>query len=176
MKAPALIVMGVSGSGKTTVGRLLAGRLRWWFKEGDDLHPAANIAKMKAGQPLDDHDRQPWLEAIGRWLDAAAAQDRPAIVTCSALKRAYRDALRAGRPQVLFVFMDPDRATLDERVASRTGHFMPASLLESQLADLQPPTPDEPVITVRGRSSGTDEADLVLEALEERWPLRGSCR
>jgi len=170
-RAPAaLIVMGVSGSGKTTVGRLLAGRLAWAFEEGDDLHPAANIEKMKSGRPLDDEDRRPWLEAIGRWIDASAEADRAAVVTCSALKRAYRDLLAQKRPQVLFVFIDLDRATLAERVAGRKGHFMPASLLDSQLADLEPPGADEPAIRIDGHPPAAEQADFVLKALETRWP------
>jgi len=171
---PVLIVMGVSGSGKTTLARLLAGRLAWTFEEGDSLHPSANIEKMRSGHPLTDEDRKPWLVAIGRWIDAATARGQPAIVTCSALKRAYRNLLRRGRPQVLFVYIELDRATLAERVENRRGHFMPPSLLDSQLADLETPGADEPVITVDGHPPAPEQADSVLTSLEQRWPLRSA--
>ncbi len=142
--APAIVVMGVSGSGKTTVGEALAERFGIPLLEGDQFHPAANIAKMSAGTPLTDDDRWPWLDAI-----ATAMRDAPdgVIVTCSSLRRVYRDRLRerAGRP-VLFVYLNGSRATLAGRLAARKGHFMPPSLLDSQLATLEPPTPDEPGI------------------------------
>jgi carbohydrate kinase (thermoresistant glucokinase family) len=145
---PLLLVMGVSGSGKTTVAKALAGALGWDFEEGDDLHPASNIAKMRAGIPLTDADRQPWLEAIGGWIDAQAAKARAGIVTCSALRRAYRDQLRHGRPQARFVFLDGPRDLIEARIEHRHGHFMPAALLDSQIATLEAPGPDEPVIRV----------------------------
>ena len=143
-RSPAIIVMGVSGSGKTTVGEALAERFGLPLLEGDQFHPKANIDKMSSGTPLTDEDRWPWLDAI-----AAAMRDAPdgIIVTCSSLRRAYRDRLRerAERP-VLFVFLDGSRDTLAERLAARKGHFMPASLLDSQLATLEPPGADEPGI------------------------------
>ena len=142
--APAIVVMGVSGSGKTTVGEALGARFRVPLLEGDQFHPEANIAKMSSGTPLTDEDRWPWLDAI-----AAAMRDAPdgVVVTCSSLRRAYRDRLREGpcRP-VLFVYLNGSRETLAGRLAARKGHFMPASLLDSQLATLEPPTPDEPGI------------------------------
>jgi len=160
-----LVVMGVSGSGKTTVGKLLAERLGWTFEEGDDLHPAANIAKMKAGHPLTDADRAPWLEAIGRWIDDCLKAGRSGVITCSALKRAYRDQLADGRPQVKFVFLDLDQATIAERLKHRRGHFMPPSLLASQFADLQAPGDDEPVIRTDGRQSSEAQAQSVIDQL-----------
>jgi carbohydrate kinase (thermoresistant glucokinase family) len=145
---PVLVVMGVSGAGKSTVGKALADALTWPFEEGDDLHPAANVAKMKAGVPLTDEDREPWLAAIARWIDQQAANREPGIITCSALKRAYRDRLRDGRPQVWLVFLEGSRKLIGERLAHRKGHFMPPALLDSQFAALEEPGADEPVIDV----------------------------
>ena len=143
-----LVVMGVSGAGKSTVARPLAERLGWTFQEGDALHPAANIAKMKAGVPLTDADRLPWLVAIGEWMDKEAAAGQGGVVTCSALKRAYRDILTKDRPFVRFVYLKGSRDLIAERVAHRAHHFMPASLLASQFADLQPLGADEHPIVV----------------------------
>lgn len=140
-----LVVMGVSGSGKTTVGLALAAALGRDFAEGDDFHPPANVAKMAAGTPLDDDDRGPWLDAIGGWL---AARSEPAVVSCSALKRAYRDRLRGFAPGILFVHLVVDPATVRARVAGREGHFMPASLVGSQFEALEPLGADEPGIAV----------------------------
>src|ERR1051326_794432 len=140
---PILLVTGVSGSGKTTIGSLLAGRLGWEYAEADAFHPPENIAKMHAGHPLTDQDRWPWLDAIGAWIDSVGAKGRPGVVTSSALKRAYRDRLRAGRPPVRLIFLDVDRAPVARRLTARNGHFFPPALLDSQFADLQPPTPDE---------------------------------
>ena len=142
-KPPILLVAGVSGSGKTTIGSLLAGRLGWEYAEADNFHPAANIAKMAAGHPLTDEDRWPWLDAIGAWIDATAAKNRPGVVTSSALKRVYRDRLRAGRPQVRLIYLDADRDTVARRLTARNGHFFPPALLDTQFADLEPPTADE---------------------------------
>ena len=139
--APLLVVMGVSGSGKSTVGAALAQRLRVPFVDGDDLHPPANIAKMSAGQALDDHDRHPWLEAIGEWL--AAHDEGGGVVSCSALKRKYRDQLRHHAHRVEFVHLHGTRDVIAARQATRPGHFMPASLLTSQFATLEPLAPDE---------------------------------
>jgi gluconokinase len=139
-----LVVMGVSGTGKTTVGAELARLLAATFIEGDSLHPEANIAKMSAGQPLDDEDRRPWLEALNELLAAHEAEGRPTVLTCSALKRSYRDLLRAGLPagSVYFVHLTAPREVLQERMEART-HFMPAYLLQSQLDTLEPLGPDE---------------------------------
>ncbi|HVN01488.1 MAG TPA: gluconokinase [Caulobacteraceae bacterium] len=163
--ARALIVMGVAGSGKTTLGEALARRLGWPFKDGDDLHPPANIAKMSAGQPLTDDDRGPYLAAVGDWIDARRAAGEPAVVTCSALKRAYRDRLREGRAGVAFVFMDVDPPTVAARLADRRGHFFGPGLLASQFADLEPPGPDEPVIEVEGALPTPRQVDQVMGAL-----------
>jgi gluconokinase len=133
--------MGVAGSGKTTVGAALAQRLRVPFADADDFHPAANIAKMSAGVPLDDLDRLPWLHAIGRWQAEHAAGG--AVVSASALKRSYRDILRAGAPTQYFVHLDGSPDVVARRVAGRPGHFMPASLVTSQFATLEALGPDE---------------------------------
>jgi gluconokinase len=163
--ASVLVVMGVSGVGKTTLAEALAQRLGWVFKEGDELHPAANIAKMKAGHPLTDADRAPWLDAIGVWIDGQLGQGRSGVVTCSALKRAYRDRLDTGRPRVRFVFMQLDRAAVAERISGRKGHFMPPSLLDSQFADLEPPGPDEPVIVADAAQPIPAQVDAVVARL-----------
>lgn len=138
--ASPIVVMGVSGSGKSTVGAALAQRLRVPFGDADDFHPPANIAKMTAGEPLDDDDRGPWLGAIGEWL---AAHPDGGVMSCSALKRAYRDQLRQHCPDVRFLHLVGSVETIGRRQASRPGHFMPASLLESQFRTLEPLEPDE---------------------------------
>jgi gluconokinase len=141
---PILVIMGVAGCGKSTIGSTLATRLGWPYQEGDDFHPPANVAKMRAGKPLDDADRQPWLAAIAGWMDAQMHSRQPAVIGCSALKRAYRDLLRAGHPQVWFVYLRVPRETLQRRVSARQHEYMPASLLDSQLATLEEPARDEP--------------------------------
>jgi gluconokinase len=143
-RSTAIVIMGVAGSGKTVVGSALAARLDVPFRDADEFHPAANVAKMSSGVPLDDEDRWPWLDAIG----AAIRDTRGGIVVaCSALKRIYRDRIIgvAGRA-VMFIYLDGDRATLAKRLGGRKGHFMPASLLDSQLATLEPPAADENAI------------------------------
>jgi len=144
----ALLVIGVAGVGKTTVGRLLAERLGWAFLDADDLHPAANVEKMRSGVPLDDADRWPWLDAVGAWIDARLAEGRSSVIACSALKRAYRDRLREGRPGVRVVFLSGAEALVAKRLSDRKGHYWPASLLPTQFAALEPPAPDEHPITV----------------------------
>jgi gluconokinase len=140
--------MGVEGSGKTTIATVLARRLGWPFEEGDALHPAANVDKMRAGHPLTDADRRPWLEAVTAWVEARLDAGENGVITCSALKRAYRDVIdRRGRG-VVFVFLRGSRELIAARLAQRHGHFMPAALLDSQLADLEPPAAGEPAITV----------------------------
>ncbi|WP_442789269.1 gluconokinase [Kitasatospora sp. NBC_01302] len=141
--APLIVVMGVSGVGKTTVARLLADRLGLPYAEADDFHPAANIAKMTAGIPLDDADRAPWLRALAGWLHERGEAGTGGVVTCSALKRHYRDTLRAGCPAAYFLHLDGSRGLVAGRLALRTGHFMPPSLLDSQYALLEPLQPDE---------------------------------
>ncbi|MFD5234224.1 gluconokinase [Streptomyces qaidamensis] len=133
--------MGVSGSGKTTVGRLLARRLGVPYAEGDDFHPAANVAKMRAGHPLDDADRRPWLEEIARWLTGHA--DSGGVVTCSALKRRYRDRLVSAAPRTFFLHLDGSPELIAERITARQGHFMEPQLLRTQFADLEPMGEDE---------------------------------
>ncbi len=144
----ALVVMGTSGVGKTTVAKGLAAALGWRFAEGDDFHPPANVAKMKGGTPLTDADRRPWLEAIRDWMSGRATEGESTVATCSALKRAYRDTLRGADADVRFVFLTADPTLIAERIAERRGHYMPASLLASQLADLEPLAADEPGVTV----------------------------
>jgi gluconokinase len=161
---PVLIVMGVAGTGKTTVGAMLAGRLHWLYAEADDFHPAANVEKMAAGTPLTDADREPWLAAIGRWIDERAAAGEPAIVTCSGLKRAYRDRLRQGRPQVRVVFLEGSRELIARRLAARHGHFMRVEMLDSQFADLEPPEPDEGVTEVSVEPPPNEIVDAILRA------------
>ncbi|HHU09123.1 MAG TPA: gluconokinase [Intrasporangiaceae bacterium] len=133
-----IVVMGVSGSGKTTIAHGVADRLGWEFAEADDFHPQRNIDKMSAGIPLDDDDRGPWLEDVAAWMAARAADGRSTVVACSALKRSYRDILRDGPPRVGFVHLDGPIAAIGERLSGRTGHFMPASLLQSQVDALEP--------------------------------------
>jgi len=163
-----LVVMGVSGCGKTTVGATLAKRLGWDYQEGDALHPPANVAKLRAGHPLDDGDREPWLAAIAGWIDACRVRNRPGIVGCSALKRSYRDFLRAGRPQVWFVYLRVPRAELQRRVATRHHAYMPASLLDSQLQALEEPTAAEPrALTIDAAGTISTTVDAILRRLHE---------
>ncbi|MEJ1977889.1 MAG: gluconokinase [Acetobacteraceae bacterium] len=148
MKPAVLVVMGVSGSGKSTVAEHLAKQLGWKFQEGDALHPAANVAKMRAGIPLNDEDRKPWLALIAQWIDARLAAGEPGIVTCSALKRAYRDMIIGDRPGVQLIYLHGDRTTLTEHLQGRHHEYMPPTLLDSQLATLEEPHEDEHVIQV----------------------------
>lgn len=143
-----LVVMGVSGSGKTTVAALLAGRLRWPFEDGDDFHPPANVEKMHDGTPLTDEDRGPWLDAIASWIDGVRDSGGHAVVACSALKRRYREVLIGGRPDVRLIYLQSDQALIARRLAARHGHFMPAGLLRSQFEALEEPGPDENPIVV----------------------------
>ncbi|MCC9144237.1 MULTISPECIES: gluconokinase [unclassified Arthrobacter] len=138
-----IVIMGVAGSGKTTIANLLSKRLGWIAAEADEFHPAVNIAKMTAGTPLDDDDRWPWLFAIRDWMGTQADNGRCTIVTCSALKRTYRDVLAQASGDVTFVHLDGSSEVLSERMKTRTGHFMPPSLLPSQLSTLEPLSPEE---------------------------------
>lgn len=160
-----LVAMGVSGAGKTTLGEMLAARLGWPFKEGDELHPPANVAKMKSGHPLNDADRAPWLATIGDWIDRWLAAGQSGVISCSALKRAYRDTLDEARPAVRFVFIDLDEATIAERLKHRKGHYWPPELLHSQFEALEVPTADEPVIVVDGRATREEQVERVVAAL-----------
>lgn len=162
MSAGTIIVMGVSGCGKTTVGNALAERLGVPYIEGDALHPAANVTKMSAGTPLNDDDRWPWLEKIGA---ALKAQPQGAVATCSSLKRAYRDKLREGvGPGLRFVFLDCSRHVLEERMTQRKGHFMPPTLLASQLATLENPSGEAGVAIVNGDA---DPEVILAEAIDK---------
>jgi len=138
---PLVVVMGVSGSGKTTVGTALAERLGVPYAEADDFHPPENVAKMASGVPLDDEDRRPWLDAIAAWL--AERGGRGGVVTCSALRRRYRDRLRRAAPEVFFLHLDGSPELIAERLAARRGHFMPPELLRSQFETLEPLEPGE---------------------------------
>lgn len=140
--------MGVSGAGKSTIAERLAARLHWPFQEGDDLHPQANRDKMHAGIPLDDADRAPWLARVAAWIDAQLAAGSCGIITCSALKRVYRATIIGGHPDVLLVYLHANRADLEAHLAARSHEFMPSTLLDSQLATLQEPGPDEPAIYI----------------------------
>ena len=144
----ALIVMGVSGSGKSSVGEKLAARLGWTFEDGDRFHPPANVAKMSAGQPLTDSDRWPWLQAIADEIDRVIAAGGHVVVACSALKRAYREVLVHGRDDIRIVYLDGNRELIGKRMAARKNHFMPSGLLDSQFATLEAPKPDENAISV----------------------------
>jgi len=162
----ALVVMGVSGSGKTTVAELLAKQLGWPFMEGDRLHPPANVEKMRQGIPLTDTDRGPWLDRIGEELKGWAADGESGVLTCSALKRAYRDRIRAARPDVRFIYIKGSEALIAARVAARHHEYMPASLLHSQFATLEEPTLDEPgIVTVDAGGSAGEEVAEVIAAL-----------
>jgi gluconokinase len=162
-----VVVMGVSGSGKTTVAMRLVELLGWPFAEGDDFHPPANVAKMRSGTPLTDRDRGPWLEAVAGWIGAQELAGRSAIVTCSALKRAYREALSRGHGSVWFVLVSSSPEELKHRLQTRSGHYMPASLLASQLETLEPLEPDEPGVTISGEGSPDVVAARVLDALRD---------
>ncbi|MFD9909278.1 gluconokinase [Streptomyces sp. NPDC059063] len=167
-----VVVMGVAGTGKTTVGALLAERLGVPYAEGDGFHPEANIAKMSAGTPLTDDDRWPWLDAIGRWAHGRAGLG--GVVSCSALKRSYRDRLLAAAPGLLFVHLTGDRELIEDRMAHRTGHFMPTALLDSQFRTLQPLGPDEPGVAVDVSGSPeeiTERAAAALAELVGRQPV-----
>jgi gluconokinase len=144
----ALVVMGVSGSGKSTIADRLAARLGWRYEDGDQFHPPANVAKMSAGHPLTDEDRWPWLQAIADEIDRLSAAGQRAVIACSALKRSYRDILVHGRDDVRIVFLNGTQDLIAKRLAARKGHFMPPGLLASQFKTLEPPQPGERPITV----------------------------
>jgi gluconokinase len=158
-----LIVGGVAGTGKTTVGALIAGWMHWRFADADAFHSEASLAKMRTGQPLTDADRMPWLHRLGEWMDERISSGESAVLACSALKRSYRDILLRGRPEARMVFIEATPEELRDRLATRPGHFFPASLLNSQLAALEPPTPDENVLVVHSAAEPSQTAERVLE-------------
>jgi len=160
-----VVVMGVAGSGKTTVGAMLAGRLGWQYADADDFHPAANVEKMAAGHPLTDEDRWPWLHAIAAWIDVQIAAGQPAVVSCSALHRAYRDVFR--RPEVQMMYLNGSRSLIEARLASRQGHFFKREMLDSQFATLEEPEPDEHVITVSIDGTPLQVVDRILAELSK---------
>ena len=162
--APAVIVvMGVASSGKTSLGERLAERLGWPFRDADSFHPPENVAKMAGGTPLNDADRAPWLAAIAAWIDAERAAGGHAIIACSALKRAYRDVLR--EPNVIFVHLEGSRQQLSARMRARLDHFMPASLLDSQLATLEPLEDDELHLTLNIGATPAVLAQQIIDKL-----------
>ncbi|MEU9862417.1 gluconokinase [Streptomyces sp. NPDC047971] len=160
-----VVVMGVAGTGKTTIGPLVADALGVPYAEGDDFHPAANVAKMSAGVPLDDADRGPWLDAIGEW--AHGREGRGGVVSSSALKRIYRDRLRSAAPGVVFLHLTGDRELIERRMSERKGHFMPTALLDSQFAALQPLRDDEAGVAVDVSGSPEEIAARAVAALRE---------
>ncbi|SOD70991.1 gluconokinase/shikimate kinase [Jatrophihabitans sp. GAS493] len=159
-----LVIMGVSGSGKSTVAGLLAGRLGWDLAEGDDMHPAANVAKMAAGHPLDDEDRWPWLDTIAAWIHQHEASGTPGIITCSALKKIYRDRLRGH--DVVFVFLSGSQDQIATRLTARHGHYMPSSLLQSQIDTLEAPTADENALTIAVGGTPQHEVTEIVNRLD----------
>ena len=161
----AIVVMGVSGCGKTTVASRLARRLQWDFVEADTFHPAANVEKMRAGIPLGDDDRWPWLDAIAAWIDAARAKGRPCTVACSALKRSYRERIAHGHSDVRFVYLQGPFETVAARMVGRTGHYMPASLLQSQYQTLEEPGADENPVVLSIESPVDSLVDQIVATL-----------
>ena len=162
--ACALVAMGVSGSGKSTVGQALAARLGWRFEDGDKFHPPSNVAKMRSGQPLTDEDRWPWLRAIAAEIDRACAAGERVIIACSALRRVYRDILVHGRDDVRIVSLNGTQQLIATRLSQRKGHFMPPDLLASQFATLEPPSADERSVTV----SIDAPVDKIVDDIVER--------
>lgn len=160
-----VLVAGVAGSGKTTVGKRLADRLHWRFADADTFHSAANVAKMRAGIPLTDADRQPWLAAIEAWMDERIAAGESAVEGCSALRQSYRDQLLTGRPAARLVLLKIDRDLAHARLVARKGHFFTARLLDSQFADLEPPRESEHVLVIDAALSVGQIVDEIIERL-----------
>lgn len=165
MRAAAIIVMGVSGSGKSTIGALLAERLGWPFADADGFHPPENVAKMASGQPLTDADRWPWLDAIAAHIDAARKAGQPVVVACSALRRAYRDRLRAGHGDLLFLHLSGAPEVIAARQAARQGHFMPPSLMASQFATLEDTVAEPDAVTVSVKASPHEVVNAAMVAI-----------
>jgi gluconokinase len=169
-----VIVMGVSGSGKSTIGTLLAMRLQWEYEDADWFHPAANVEKMHSGTPLTDQDRLPWLKAIAAWIDQSRQGGRHGVIACSALKRSYRDILIGDRADVVLVYLKGDETLIARRIATRHEHFMPPSLLHSQFAALEEPTPDEKPIIVSVEPPPREIVANILSALDRDWGVKRS--
>jgi gluconokinase len=163
MKTTVLVLTGVSGSGKTTIGMLLAERLKWPYAEADAFHSAANVAKMAAGHPLTDDDRWPWLQAIAAWIDERIAGSENGVVTCSALKRKYRDILR--RPETRFIYLHGTPELIAERIGARHGHYFKPGMLDSQFAALEEPSADEDVTAVDIAKTPSGIVDDILAAI-----------
>jgi gluconokinase len=161
----ALIVMGVSGSGKTTIGEELARRIGWRYEDADTFHPASNVAKMSAGQPLTDEDRWPWLRAIADEIDRVSAAGERLVIGCSALRRVYRDVLVHGRHDIRIIYLQGTQALIAGRLGERKGHFMPPGLLTSQFGTLEPPAPDEHAVTVSIDAPAETIVDDILKQL-----------
>jgi gluconokinase len=168
MRPAAIIVMGVSGSGKSTIGALLAEALGWPFADADGFHPAANVAKMAAGQPLTDADRWPWLDAIAAHIGASRTAGQPVVVACSALRRAYRERLRAGHRDLIFLHLAGAPAVIAERQAARQGHFMPPSLMASQFATLEEPDAEADAVIVSVSASPHEVVATAIDQLAAR--------
>jgi len=162
----ALVVMGVSGSGKSTIADRLAARLGWRCEDGDRFHPPSNVAKMSAGHPLTDEDRWPWLRAIADEIDRASAAGERVVIGCSALRRVYRDLLVHGRADVRIVYLEGTQALIADRLGERKGHFMPPGLLTSQFGTLEPPAPDEHPLTVSIDAPAGTIVDDILRQLK----------
>lgn len=160
-----ILLMGVAGSGKTTIGHALGDKLGWPYADADEFHPPSNVAKMSAGHPLTDEDRKPWLAAIAAHIDAVRAKGSHAIVSCSALKRIYRDVIAGGRPDVRLVLLDGSKDEIFARMSARKDHFMPLALLDSQFATLERPTADERAIFVPIAGKPEEIASAVVAAL-----------
>jgi gluconokinase/shikimate kinase len=175
-KPVVLVVMGVSGCGKTTVAAILAGLLHWPFEEGDALHPRSNIEKMKAGHPLTDADRAPWLDKVAAWVDGRLDAGESGLITCSALKRSYRQVINRRGSGVVFVYLAGSREMIAERLTARHGHFMPSSLLDSQFADLEEPTSGEPHIRVDVGPAPDVIAEAIVQALGLNASTAGGAR
>ena len=167
MRAAAIIVMGVSGSGKSTIGALLAEKLGWPFADADGFHPPENVAKMASGQPLTDADRWPWLDAIAAHIGAARQAGQPVVVACSALRRAYRDRLRAGHGDLLFLHLSGAPEVIAARQAARQGHFMPPSLMASQFATLEDTAAEPDAVTVSVKASPHEVVEAALAHLRQ---------
>lgn len=166
----ALVIMGVAGSGKSTIGEALAGRLGWRYEDGDSFHPAANVAKMSSGQPLTDEDRWPWLRAIAAEIERCRQAGEHVVIACSALKKAYRDILVHGRDDIRMVYLNGSPGLVADRLSHRKGHFMPPGLLDSQFKTLEPPSPQERPITVSIDAPVDVIIDRIVEQLQPGHP------